>query len=100
LIKTWFTKHCDPDLRSTPDPARRLKGEQSLWQHRYWERMLRDETDFERHVEYVHYNPVKHGHVTAPIDWPHSSFHRYVALGVYPADWGRSEMKFHGIGQE
>ena len=49
---------------------------------------LEDEDDFERHFDYVHYNPVKHGHVRCPYQWPHSSFHRYVSLGVYDQRWG------------
>ena len=100
LVKTWFTKHCDPGLRAVPNRARVAKREQAVWQHRYWEHLLRDEADFVRHVEYIHYNPVKHGHAQAPMDWPYSSFRRYVEAGVYPADWGRSEMKFEGVGFE
>jgi putative transposase len=89
LIKTWFTKHCDPALRMPPNPARMKKTQQALWQHRYWEHLLRDEADFARHVEYIHYNPVKHGYVAAPREWPFSSFQRYVVAGIYPADWGK-----------
>jgi putative transposase len=100
LIKTWFTKHCDPSLRSAPNRARMTKREQALWQHRYWEHLLRDEEDFVRHVEYIHYNPVKHGHAQAPMDWPYSSFRRYVEAGVYPPDWGRGEMDFESAGHE
>jgi len=57
-----------------------------LWQRRFWEHTLRDESDFARHVDYVHYNPVKHGLVKQVKDWPYSSFHRYVRSGIYPAD--------------
>jgi putative transposase len=49
--------------------------------------MIRDETDYRRHVDYVHVNPMKHGLVSRLIDWPHSTFHRYVQQGIYPADW-------------
>ena len=63
------------------------KGERSIWQRRFWEHVIRDESDLRRHVDYVHYNPVKHGHCHAVADWPYSTFHRYVALGVYPMDW-------------
>lgn len=48
----------------------------------------RDETDFERHVDYLHWNPVKHEHVRQVADWPYSSFHRYVRRGLLPRDWG------------
>jgi putative transposase len=55
---------------------RQFKGERGIWQRRYWEHTIRDENDFARHVDYIHYNPVKHGHVERVADWPHSSFHR------------------------
>ena len=100
LIKTGFTKHCDPALRLEANRVRSAKRQQALWQHRYWEHLLRDETDFTRHVEYIHYNPVKHDYAKTPMEWPYSSFRRYVAAGIYPADWGRSEMDFEGIGHE
>ena len=67
--------------------SRASKGERGIWQRRYWEHTLRDETDFARHVDYIHFNPVKHGHAGRVEDWPHSSFHRMVRLGVYPQDW-------------
>jgi putative transposase len=63
------------------------KGERGIWQRRYWERTLRDESDFERHFDYIHFNPVKHGHVTRVRDWAYSSFHPMVRLGIYPEDW-------------
>ena len=100
LIKTWFTKHCDPALRITPDVSRASRQEQALWQHRYWEHALRDENDFIRHVEYIHFNPVKHGLASSAIEWPYSSFHRYVAAKMYDADWGCGEMDFDDIGHE
>ena len=100
LVKTWFTKHRDPALRVPANQARRTRKEQAIWQHRYWEHQIRDEVDFTRHVEYIHFNPVKHGHVSTPIEWPYSSFHRHVAAGIYPADWGGSNMNFEGIGHE
>jgi putative transposase len=100
LIKTWFTKHCNANFKLSPNPARKNKQQQAIWQHRYWEHALRDETDFMRHIEYIHYNPVKHGYVAAPKDWEHSSFHRYVEASVYPLDWGTNESDFEGIGHE
>lgn len=100
LIKTWFTKHYPDTLRPIPDPARKAKQEQALWQHRYWEHLLRDENDYARHIEYIHYNPVKHGYVSAPTDWPYSSIHRHIAAGFVSPDWGRSEIKLEDIGHE
>ena len=64
------------------------KGERGIWQRRYWEHTLRNETDYARHADYIHFNPVKHGHAASVRDWPYSSFHRMVKLGAYPLDWG------------
>ena len=63
------------------------RGEYRLWQKRFWEHTIRNEADYERHVDYIHYNPVKHGLVTRVCDWPHSSFHRFVRSGIVPIDW-------------
>lgn len=68
-------------------PARRRRGDRGVWQPRFWEHLIDDEDDFERHFDYIHYNPVKHGLVECPRDWPFSSFHRWVDRGVYPPDW-------------
>jgi putative transposase len=62
-------------------------GEYALWQRRFWEHTIRNDFDFERHVNYVHFNPVKHKLVNIVRDWPYSSFHAYVRRGVLPADW-------------
>jgi len=67
--------------------SRAARGERGIWQRRYWEHTIRDEDDFARHVDYVHINPVKHRLVTRVRDWPYSSFHRMVKLGLYPEDW-------------
>jgi putative transposase len=63
------------------------KGERGIWQRRFWEHTIRDDADFTRHVDYVHFNPVKHGLVSDTKDWPFSSFHRAVARGDYPPSW-------------
>ena len=68
--------------------TRNQRGEYALWQRRFWEHTIRDEIDLARHIDYIHYNPVRHGLVSQVCDWPHSSFHRYVRLGVLPRDWG------------
>ncbi len=67
------------------------RGQRGVWQSRFWEHLIRDESDLKNHADYVHYNPVRHGHAKAPKDWPASSFHRFVKLGEYHIDWGRSE---------
>ena len=62
----------------------------------FCEHAIRDDADFERHVDYIHFNPVKHGYVTRVCDWPYSSFHRYVKDGLLPADWGGDLGKIQG----
>jgi putative transposase len=66
---------------------RNARGEFDLWQSRYWEHRIRDDEDLQRHVDYCHFNPVKHGHVARPEQWPYSSFHRYVREGVIDPSW-------------
>jgi putative transposase len=66
---------------------RRPNGDLALWQRRFWEHTIRDEADFARHVDYIHFNPVKHAFVRWVRDWPYSSFHRYVKDGILPNDW-------------
>ncbi|HEV7635185.1 MAG TPA: transposase [Bradyrhizobium sp.] len=85
LIKSGFSRGLDSRERSASKFGKREKG---IWQRRYWEHAIRDEADLERHVDYIHFNPVKHGPVTRVADWPHSSFHRYVERGLLAADWG------------
>jgi putative transposase len=68
--------------------SRAKKHERGIWQRRSWEHVIRDEHDFDRHFDYIHYNPVKHGYVRSPADWPHSTFLRWVQYGVYDREWG------------
>jgi putative transposase len=77
--------------------VRIANGERGIWQRRFWEHAIRDENDYLRHVDYVHWNPMKHGLVEKISDWPYSSFHRYVRKGLYPANWaGGSGLKLEG----
>jgi len=69
----------------------RRERRRGVWQRRFWEHTIRDEADLERHADYIHYNPVRHKLACRPRDWPWSSFHRWVALGHYPIEWGRSD---------
>jgi len=93
LIKSNFTR-CFTGKNDSPIISSRLKkNEQAVWQRRYWEHQIRDERDFTRHVEYIHYNPVKHGLVQTPAEWKYSSFHRYVEQGLYSLDWGADSPK-------
>ena len=88
-IKANFARSIPPGERLSN--RRRSKGERGVWQRRFWEHAIRDERDFERHTGYIHFNPVKHGHVRCAAQWPHSSFHRYVRQGLYDADWGAAD---------
>ena len=85
LIKSAFSRSLPKGERISA--SRAGKGERGIWQRRYWEHTLRDERDFARHADYIHFNPVKHGYVTRVSDWRYSSFHRMVRLVVDPLDW-------------
>jgi len=89
IIKSAFTRGAKGWLQ-TPKAcdSRRKHREGTVWQRRFWEHMIRDEPDFAAHCDYIHFNPVKHGLVLAPKDWPYSTFHRAVQQGLYPSDWG------------
>ena len=102
LIKSAFSRRCQPKYTQRPSASRLRKGEQAVWQRRFWEHTIRDDKDLKQHVEYIHYNPVKHGLAGAPKDWEFSSFHRYVREGVYDIRWGETEgINFvAGIGHE
>jgi REP-associated tyrosine transposase len=84
-VKKAFSKAIPQGERRSP--VRRERGERGIWQRRFWEHTVRDERDYANHMDYVHFNPVKHGFVAHPAEWPYSSFHRCVAAGVYPLDW-------------
>jgi len=71
--------------------SRKMKRERGIWQRRYWEHQIRDDDDLEKHVAYVHFNPVKHGYVEKAVDWPYSSMHREVARGNLNESWGYSD---------
>ena len=80
------------------DKLRRAnRGERSIWQQRFWEHLIRDDEDFANHIEYIHYNPVKHGLAKSPIDWPHSTFKSFVDQGLYEAHWGSNDMPPHPV---
>nr|WP_269668379.1 transposase [Aeromonas allosaccharophila] len=85
LIKSHFSRALPVNERRSQTRLRH--GERGIWQRHYWEHLIRDEQDYRHHMDYVHINPLKHGHVTRVADWPYSTFHRYVASGVYPPDW-------------
>jgi putative transposase len=83
IIKSGFSRSIPLGLRS--DAGR--KRESGIWQRRYWEHTIRDKRDYAAHMDYTHFNPVKHGLVQNAGEWPYSSFSRCVSLGLYPASW-------------
>ena len=85
VIKFAFAKRLPASEPTTATQRRR--GERGIWQRRYWEHLIRGERDYQRHFDYIHYNPLKHGQVERLADCPYSSFHRAVAMGIYRRDW-------------
>ncbi len=85
LIKASFARAVAPGERLSS--RRQTKHERGIWQRRFWEHAIRDQKDFDTHLDYIHFNPVKHGWVSRVVDWPHSSFHRFVRSGWYPLEW-------------
>lgn len=94
-IKSRFTRVL---VKSDVALKRNAKGEYNLWQRRYWEHTVRNDADLARHVDYIHFNPVKHGWVKRVQDWPYSSFHRFVKRGICPPDWAGADMMKDGQG--
>ncbi len=89
LLKSGFSKQVNPKFyfEHGGSVSRRKHRESVIWQRRFWEHTILDERDFRQHMDYVHFNPVKHGLVQRVVDWPYSTFHRYVQQNVYPLDW-------------
>jgi putative transposase len=85
LIKTAFSRAIP--LQEEISESRFNRKERGIWQRRFWEHRIRDEVDYEKHINYVHINPVKHGHVSKVSDWPFSTFHKFVEKGIYSIDW-------------
>ena len=91
LIKAGFSRCLPADEQR--NACRTAKGERGIWQRRFWEHLIRDEQDYAAHMDYCHYNPVKHGYVESAAQWPYSSFHRHVQPGTYMMDWGSNDGK-------
>ncbi|MBI5902100.1 MAG: transposase [Deltaproteobacteria bacterium] len=101
LIKKGFTKRMKGRIETPRPNLSRIKHrEASVWRRRFWDHQIRDEADLRMHCDYIHYNPVKHGLVDSPMDWKHSTFHRYVKEGLYTEDRGGSEVELLGAGGE
>jgi len=97
LIKMYFSR-----ALATQEPrsaCREKRRERGIWQRRYWEHLVRDQQDFLNHINYIHWNPVKHQLVNSVFEWPYSSFHRYVSLGWYSANWAGTGDKINSVGK-
>jgi putative transposase len=99
FTRRWLEARC-----SAADSGRIWQRRRTVWQPRFWEHTIREEKDFGNHLDYIHYNPVKHGYAVKPQDWPYSSFHRFAKLGWYEPDWGAnpddvSLRKVHAMGK-
>ena len=87
IIKRRVSQQLRELIERNVSASRSKRRELGLSQRRFWEHQIRNEDDFEQHVNYIHRNPVKHGYVKTVADWPYSSFHRFVSRGVYPVHW-------------
>lgn len=95
-IKGGFSLKLPPAPRSASKLAKREKG---IWQRRFWEHQIVDDEDLQRHFDYIHFNPVKHGLVQCVADWPYSSFHRCVRSGLLVPDWAGGAEDCAGYGE-
>lgn len=103
LIKAGFTKRTKLLFHNKAwmNESKSRKRESTIWQRRFWEHEIRDDRDYRIHMDYLHFNPVKHDLVKQVIEWPYSTFHRYMDKGVYPKDWGGGGVEFReGFGSE
>ena len=97
LIKAGFSRR--QNSGESIQKSRRSKRERGIWQRRYWEHFIRDEKDLQKHIDYIHYNPVKHGWVEQAAEWPYSTLPRYIERGILPPDWGGTESADRGFGE-
>jgi putative transposase len=101
LVKKQFSTHYSGMNTRLINHSMSKKREQGIWQRRFWEHLIRNEEDFQLHCDYIHYNPVKHGLVSSPGLWEHSSFKQFVKKGYYPSNWGMMEpLKLHNTNYE
>jgi putative transposase len=84
-FKSNFSRFMPKNVNQTESQMKRR--EKGIWQRKYYDHIVRDENDFHKHLDYIHYNPVKHNYVKAPKDWEYSSFKKFVKMGFYEKDW-------------
>jgi putative transposase len=99
MIKRPISKTVGHFAETTANASMRARRESGLRQRRFWEHLIRDDEDYARHMDYIHFKPVKHGLVSRVADWPHSGFHRCVERGIYPADWASGETSEGNFGE-
>jgi putative transposase len=87
IIKNIFSRQMNKSMKSVEPIYKGAKGEAGFWQRRYWEHYIRDEIDLNNHIDYIHFNPVKHGYVNNPEEWELSSFKKYCQQGYYVGNW-------------
>ncbi|MBN1366965.1 MAG: transposase [Dehalococcoidales bacterium] len=87
-IKAKFSRNYSGSRAKVFSDSMAVKNEKGIWQRRFWEHTIRDQQDFNNHCDYIHYNPVKHGLVSSPVEWKYSSFKDFVKEGFYEPDWG------------
>ena len=97
FTKGWLASGGAEQALSASRLRQRRRG---VLQRRFWEHAIRSERNLHRHLDYLHYNPVKHGYVGCPRDWPWSSFHRHCRAGVYTEDWGCTGLDFSDLAKE
>ncbi|MBN2107131.1 MAG: transposase [Deltaproteobacteria bacterium] len=90
-IKRYFSKGCSV-VCPTVSASRLAKREYAVWQRRFWEHRIRDDRDWRTHMDYIHYNPVKHGYAGSPAEWPYGSFKQCIERGLYEPNWGANGM--------
>lgn len=97
LIKKTFSKSIPKtEYRSE---VRVKRNERGIWQRRFWEHTIANDADYASHMDYIHYNPVKHQWVSVVREWPYSTFHSMVERGIYPFDWAGCEIKTFEAGE-
>ncbi len=101
MLKSCFSRAIPryPPITPPVSASRASKGERGIWQRRFWEHTIRDDRDYTAHLDYIHFNPVKHGLVTEVAAWAHSSFHRCVASGLYPTVWDGGGAELAEVGE-
>jgi putative transposase len=97
LIKSGFSRLL-PKVERIRD-SHHLKRERAMWQRRFWEHQIRDDRDLQTHVDCIHLNPVKHGYVASPVDWPYSSIHQYIASEKLSSRWADGVLNDGGFGE-